>query len=84
LVDIIFFFISNLPLYFYFYFYFYFLLLLGVMRNVLLMTSYQPELARTSDDTNKLFVVNLYNFTMGGKKLNNVKILDLSSSNSEM
>jgi len=38
----------------------------GQKKNVMLMTSMVPHLGRTDDHTKKLFIINMYNFTMNG------------------
>lgn len=38
----------------------------GPSKNVLLMTSMVPDVARTKDDTKKPYLVNVYNYSMGG------------------
>jgi len=41
---------------------------LGTLKNVVLMTSCIVILGTTDDETQKLYVINLYNFTMGKYK----------------
>ena len=38
----------------------------GPPKNVMLMTSMVPDLARSRDDTRRLYLTCLYNYTMGG------------------
>ena len=43
---------------------------LGATKNVILMASCVIVLGVTDDQTQKLYVINLYNFTMGKSKCN--------------